>query len=94
MQNNLPPEFAPLLAELASAPENVRAMWRYALVLMMIDDEEARIMGTRVEDGHEFIGVRTVAGDEFEIERPAVSDESEKILLEQIREIVMDEQEE
>lgn len=69
-------------------------MFRYALVLMMIDDEKARVMGTRNENGDEFIAVRTVAGDGFEIERPAMSEETEKILLEQIREIVMDEQEE
>lgn len=41
---HLPPEFAPLLDEVASAPENVRAMWKYAIVLMMIDDEKARVL--------------------------------------------------
>lgn len=59
---------------------------------MMIDDEKARIIGTRVEDGQEVIEVRTMAGDEFEIVRPTMSDEIERILLEQIREIVAEEQ--
>lgn len=90
MQNDLPAEFDSFLAALADQPENVRAMFRYALVLMMIDDEKARVMGTRNEDGYELIAVRTLAGEEFEIERPAMSEETERILLEQIREIVAD----
>lgn len=93
-KSNLPPEFDSLLAELAEAPDNVRAMWKYALALMMIDDKKARVLGTRVEDGHELIAVRTIAGDEFEIARPAMSEDTETILLEQIREIVADEPEE
>lgn len=39
--NKLPPEFDPLLAELAEQPEHVREMFRYALVLVMVDDEKA-----------------------------------------------------
>lgn len=94
MQNDLPPEFNSLLSALANEPEHVRAMWRYTLVLMMIDNEKAQVMGTRLEDGHNYIAVRTVAGDEFEIEHPAMSEETEKLLLQQIREIVADEQDE
>lgn len=48
MSGDLPREFDSLPAELAEQPEPVRAIWRYALVLMMIDDEKARVIGTRV----------------------------------------------
>lgn len=58
----------------------------------MIDDEKARVLGTRTEDGKEYIAVRTVAGDEFEVERPAMSTETETLLIEQIREIPADEE--
>lgn len=92
MSLDLPPEFQSVLEAVGSQRPEVRAMFRYALVLMMIDDENARVIGTRIEDGHEFVQVRTIAGDEFEIERPAMSDETERFLLEQIREIVEDEQ--
>lgn len=90
MPPDIPPEMQSVLDALSAERPEVRAMWRYAIVLMMIDDEKARVVGTRTEDGHEFIAVRTIAGDEFEFERPAMSDETEKLLLEQIREIVTD----
>jgi hypothetical protein len=90
MDSNLPPEFQPLLDELAETPEHVKAMWRYAIVLAMIDDEKARVMGTRQEGGQVLLSVRTVAGDEFEIVRPPMSEDSEKELLSKIR-AIMDE---
>ncbi len=87
----LPPEFDPLLVELADQPEPIREMWCYALVLMMIDDEKARIISSQLENGQEVIAVRTIAGDEFEIERPAVSAETEGMLFAEIRRIVTEE---
>lgn len=93
-ETNLPPEFDSVLAALAEQPDNVLAMWKYAIVLMMIDDEKARVMGTRFEDGQEVIAVRTIAGDQFEIERPSMSEDTEKMLLGQIREIIANEQSE
>lgn len=85
---NRTPEFDSLLAEPANAPENVRAMWKYALVLLMIDDEKARITANETVDGQEFLTIRTNAGGVFQIERPAMSEATEKLLLEQVREIV------
>lgn len=90
--SDLPPEFQGVLDALTAQRPEVRAMFRYTLVLMMIDDEKARVLGTRFEDERELIQVRTIAGDEFEIERPAMSEETERLLLQQIREIVADEQ--
>lgn len=89
---DLSPEMQSVLDALSAERPEVRAMFRYALVLMMIDDEKARGIGARVEHGQEVIAVRTIAGDEFEIVRPAMSEETESMLLEQIREIVADEQ--
>lgn len=80
----LPSEFQPLLHELASASENDRAMLRYALVLMVIDDEKARVTGTRVKNRREFVAVRTIAGDEVEIGGRVISGALEGMWLEQI----------
>ena len=91
MGTDLPPEFQPLLAELAAAPEDVRAMWRYAIVLMMIDDEKARVVRTQGDGEHFFLFVQTLNGEQFEIERPPMSEEMERLLLEQIRAIVEEE---
>lgn len=69
------------------SPE-VRAVMRYALVLLMIDDEKARELETRTVNDQQIIRVRTVNGEEFEIERPAMSAAIEKLPLERVREIV------
>ncbi len=51
--NDLPPEFQHI-ADLASQqPPQVRELFHYALVLVMIDDEKARVISTRQEDGRD-----------------------------------------
>jgi hypothetical protein len=54
----------------------------------MIDDEKARVIGTRLVDSREYLTVRTVAGDVFEIMRPPISEELEAELMKQVRAIV------
>lgn len=66
MESQLPVEYDSLLAALTEQPEHVRHHPLH-LVLMMIDDEKGQVLGTRLEDGREFVQMRTVAGDEFEI---------------------------
>lgn len=90
---NLPPEFEPLLQLLERQPESVRAIFHFAMVLMMIDDEKARVMETYVENGQTIWLVQTIAGDIFTIVRPSISEEMEASLLEQVRQIVSDETE-
>lgn len=87
---NFPPKFQPLLKELAVSPPAVREMWHYALVLMMIDAEKARVVASRQQADELLLVVRTNAGDEFSVVRPALSEGSERMLLEEIREIVQD----
>lgn len=86
-ETNLPYEFGPFLADLSHQSEAVRSMWRYAIALMLIDDEKARIVGMSDENGRVMLQVETLAGDKFWIERPVMSEETEKLLLEQIREL-------
>lgn len=86
----LPTEFEPLLDELASAPASVRAVWRYAIVLLMVDDEKARVVNSIEEQGKTMRCVRTNSGDEFWIARPEMSDDLETVLLAQIRQITDD----
>lgn len=91
--NILPPEMQGVLDALSAQTPEVRAIFRYALILLMIDDERARVLGTRIENGQTLLQVRTIGGDEFEVERPALGERAEKKLLDQIREIVTEEQE-
>ncbi len=88
MADDLPQEYESLLEDLAAAPDNVRAMWKYALVLMMIDDEKARVIATEKVEGEELLTVHTNAGDFFKIARPVMSEATEKLLMQQVREIV------
>ena len=50
-QPDLPPELQYVAELLDQQPSAVRELFRYALVLAMIDDEKARVIGTRVENG-------------------------------------------
>ncbi len=87
----LPPEFEHLADLLNEQPPEVRDLFRYALVLAMIDDEKARITGTRIEGHREFVTVKTLAGDVFEIVRPEISEDVEAELIEQVRAILAEE---
>lgn len=58
---------------------------------MMIDDEKARVIANETVEGEELLTVRTNAGDVFQIVRPAMSEATEKLLMQQVREIVAEE---
>jgi hypothetical protein len=88
---DLPPKFEHLADLLSEQPPDVRDLFRYALVLAMIDDEKARIIGTRAEEEREWLAIETVAGDVFEIAHPAISEEVEAQLMWLVRAIIADE---
>lgn len=87
---DLPTEFEPLLKLLQAQPQSVRELFQFAIVLMMIDDEKARLIGTSAEDGKTHWQIRTILGDEFRIVKPDVSEETEQMLLQQVRQILAD----
>jgi hypothetical protein len=87
----LPPEIEQVADLVNEQPPEVREMFRYALVLAMIDDEKARIAGTPIESDREYLTVQTIAGDVFEIVRPPISEELEAVLMSEVRSIVADE---
>jgi hypothetical protein len=69
-----PPEIQRVADLLSKQRPEIRDLFRHALVLAMIDDEKARVIGTRVEE-REWLTVETVVGDVFEIAHPAISEE-------------------
>ena len=79
------PEFGPLLRAVALAPMPAQAMWRYALALMLIDDEKVRIVETRQEGERLHLTLQTLVGERFEVVRPPMAEATEQLLLEQIR---------
>lgn len=78
---DLPPEIGQVAELLSQQRPEVRDLYRYALVLAMIDDEKAWVTGTRLVDNQEYLTVRTIAGDVFEIIRPPISEEVEARLM-------------
>ncbi len=83
--NNLPPEFQQIADLIAQQVPKVRDLFRYALVLAMLADEKARVIGTREENGQEWLAVRTIGGYVFELPRPALSEQEEAELMEVMR---------
>lgn len=88
---DLPPGLRYVAELLSEQPPEVRDLFRFALVLAMIDDEKARVSGTRVGEEREWLTIETVAGDVFEIVRPAISEEVEGQLVAGARAIVEEE---
>lgn len=85
IENHLPPELGSLLADLVKMPARVRAMWRYAFVLLMIEIGRARFIEMREDGDTLHLIVKTTAGDVFSVMRPPMSEETEQRLLEEVR---------
>jgi hypothetical protein len=88
----LPPEIEQVADLRSKQRPEVCDLFRFALVLAMIDDEKARVIGTRVDEGREWLTVETLAGDAFEIARPPISEDVEAELMRHVRGIIMDEE--
>ncbi len=87
---DLPLEIQRVADLLSEQPPQVRDLFRCALVLAMIDDEKALVIGTRVDGEREYLTVETFAGNTFEILRPGISEEVEAQLMRQVRAIIAD----
>ncbi len=56
-------------------PPNVRELFQYALIMLMVEDSKAHIIEQHTIDAREHLTLRTVAGDSFTIVKPFVSEE-------------------
>jgi hypothetical protein len=83
-----PPDFERLADLLCEQLAAARDLFRYALVLAMIDDGKAHITGTRIDGDREYLTVQTIAGEVFEIMQPLISDEVEAELNNHVRAII------
>lgn len=87
MDTELPTEFDALLDELASQPESVRELWRYAMALVLIDDEKARVIGSMQDGDEKFLRLRLLDGREFWVKQPQLSEDVERMMLQTLRRI-------
>ncbi len=81
----LPPDYRALAAEFARQPASVQELFRFAVTLMLIDEERAWIVGTRTECGRERLKVRTITHQSYEIVRPEITEEQEARLMAHVR---------
>lgn len=84
----IPREFAPLLDEFALDAHHRIELWSFALVLLMIDEEQVRQVGSHEAAGCEWVTLQTRDGEQFDIVKPQLDEESEQRLLFGVREIV------
>lgn len=87
-ESDLPPEFDDLLAAADRQPESARQLWRYAIALMLVDDEKAHFVGSHRDGDTLHLVVQPVAGEIFSIVRPPMTEEVEHALLSMIRHIL------
>jgi hypothetical protein len=88
MDHPLPSEFVALVQAVVNEPAHAQEMLRYAIVLLPIDTEKARVLDTRADGEKLHLTIQTLDGQSFEIDRPIILEETEQSLLEKIREIV------
>ncbi len=84
----IPREFAPLINSFTRDLQERIEIWYYAIVLLMIDEEQVRMVGTRYVADREWVTLQIYGGEEFDILRPDLTDAQEQHLLEGVREIV------
>ncbi|CAG0980054.1 hypothetical protein ANRL3_02075 [Anaerolineae bacterium] len=56
-------------------PEDVRELFQYALVMLMVEDNKAEIVARQSIDNLEYLTVKTIAGDVFEIVKPQMCED-------------------
>lgn len=87
-RSSIPREFAPLLDAFALDAQHRIELWSFALVLLMVDEEQVRVMGEHDEAGQRWVTLQTQEGEQFDIVKPGLSETDERELLERVREIV------
>ena len=88
-KSTIPREFIPLLNKYARDPYHRIELWCYALVLLMVDEEQVRMTRTHEVAGREWVTLEIYGGEEFDIVKPDMGgEESEQLLLDGMRKIV------
>jgi hypothetical protein len=88
MENNFPPDLEMLSHMIDGQSPQVRELFHYALVMLMVENGKAEITERHHIDNLEYLTITTTAGDPFEILTPQVSDERLQQLRTLAREIL------
>ena len=84
----LSPELQRVTDRLSKQPPQVRDLSRYLLVISMVDEHKARIVGARAIRGRHYLRIETNAGEVFGILRPPISMATELQMREEVKTII------
>jgi hypothetical protein len=84
----LPPELQRVADLLSEQPPQVRDQFRYLLVMSMVDEHKAKIVGARVMRGRHYLRIETNSGEVFQIVRPPISLATELQMREEVKAII------
>jgi hypothetical protein len=84
----IPREFVPLINTFTRDPQESIELWSYAIILLMIDEEQVRMVGTRYVAERQWVTLQIYGGEEFDILLPDLTEQEERRLLDGVREIV------
>lgn len=87
--HNLPDELQDFAEMLDKQPANVRELFHYALVMLMVEDGKAEVIERQEIDGRTELTIRTSAIEIFQIMKPEVSEELLARMSELAREELM-----
>ncbi len=88
MDPNLTPDLALLARLIDTQLPEVRESFQYALVMLLIEDRKAEIIERRMIDLREWLTIRTVGGELFDIVKPTVSEARLAELLQMAKEVL------
>jgi len=88
MENNLHPALDMLSRITDGQSPQVRELFQYALVMLIVENGKAEITQRHHVDNPEYLAIKTTAGDVSEILTPQVSDERLQQLRTLAREIL------
>ena len=87
-QTDLPPDLAMLARIVDGQTPDVRELFHYALVMLLVEDAKAQIIEQHAIDARQWLTIRTVAGELFSIVKPHVIDARLAELQEMARQVL------
>ena len=85
---DLPPKWHDVADLLSEQPPAVRDLSRYLLVMSMVDEHKARIVGARAMRGRHYLRIETNVGEAFWTLRPPISMATELRMREEVKAII------
>ena len=85
---DIPREFGPLLDAYALDSHHRIELWTFAIVVLMIDDEQVRVIGTRELADTQWLVLEMQDGEQFEIIHPQLTLADEMELFRGVRKIM------